>query len=152
MSDGIDEKEKRERARQLISDAINIIEKRQAEPHIDRFFLAVSQGKLPEPLDRLVATFALRRALNTAPGRKAAGLPARGRGKDPRFDASTYGPGSEPLRIAALYREGDLTRAQARDDLSLVLGGGNNKTLDALLDGLCERIDLFPAGLLTLPK
>lgn len=121
----------------IIDKVDSIIAKRQASSYIVRFFQDAMVGRPSAPMDRVVARVALERALATPAGRKAAGLPRVGRGGDPRFNAHNYGPDSEAIAIGLRYRNGKLTRAQAREQLALAIEGeANIKTLDKLLDDL----------------
>lgn len=126
-----------------IEQAIVIVETGAAHAHLSKFFSATLDGRLPDKLTRAVGLVAFDLAMRTAAGRKAAGLPPRGRGKHWKFDASVYGIGSIPETIARDSLSGKVSRPQARMALAEHIGDANTKTLDRLLDDLRERVSLL---------
>lgn len=122
-----------------IDKALAIVNAGQTAPYLSEFLSAMSDGRMPGKLTRAVSLFAIEAALQTSAGRKAAGLPPRGRGQHPKFSAAHYEIGSVAENIARDLVLGKLTRPQARQALAEHIGDANTKTLDRLLDDLCKR-------------
>jgi hypothetical protein len=124
----------------LHANALQIIDERKADPYIQRFLQALVDDERPSPQDTAVVFWGLIRALNTAESRKALGASPKRRGNASRYDPATYGNGSPVAEIIERFAFGYLSRPQARQALAEHTDGGNFKTLDKLLDGLCRHL------------
>lgn len=120
--------------------ALQIINERKADPYIQRFLQALIDDERPSPQDTAVAFLGLLQTLNTAEGRKALGVSPKRRGKAAQYDPTSYGNGSPVAEIIERFAFGYISRPQARQALAEHTDGGNIKTLDKLLDGLCRHL------------
>ena len=127
----------------LLVEAVQIVERRDADDYVQRAIEALCDGRAAEPLDALVVAYCLTRAQNTAEGRRMLGLSRTGRGKSARLNPIFYFPGSPVHELVRRFSLGEVNRSAARVALAEHIGDANMKTLNGMLDSLCRRFG-FP--------